>query len=129
MLGRVGLSARETSVPGSSLCLLYRVEQRGGVIAYCSTRKRGYYIQRNKEVGSLWAVELGRQVSVCMQFSINIHSWTRGRAAILLRLTARKKALPFFPMGLCSEWLMSTTHIHPGPHTLRLPLLSKKALN
>lgn len=124
MLGRVGLSARETSVPGSSLCLLYRVEQRGGVIAYCSTRK-----QRNKEIGLLWAVELGRQVSVCMQFSINIHTWTRGRAAILLRLTARKKALPFFPMGLCSEWLMSTTHIHPRPHTLWLPLLSKKALN
>lgn len=68
---------------------------------------------------------------MCRQFSaytINIHTWTRGRAAILLSLTARKKALPFFPMGLCSGCLMSTTHIHSGPHTLRLPLLSTEGL-
>ena len=42
---------KHSLLPKATVCLLYRNEQKGGVITYSRIRRCGYYIQINKDTG------------------------------------------------------------------------------
>lgn len=83
-LGDLGTQMQKLQYPRSSVCLLYRVENSGGIIAYSWT-SRWYYMQINKQTGFMacswiketWLANLSKNNSCRGQSSA--HKYPKGR--------------------------------------------------